>query len=153
MSMYFKEITIENWEECTELKISKEQEKYLPHSNLKSIAEWKFNPHWTALGIYNDGIMIGFSMYGILQDDDPTYDGTMWIMRLMIDERHQGNGNGKLALSELIKRIKNEGTYKDIWLSFHPESETNLNLYSSFGFNQVITGFEAGDEIFYKLEL
>lgn len=133
MSIYFKEITIENWEECIELKISKEQEKYLPHSNLKSIAEWKFNPRWTALGIYIDGIM--------------------WIMRLMIDERYQGNGYGKLALSGLIKKIKNEGHYKGIWLSFHPESKANLNLYSYFGFNQVITGFEADDEIFYKLEL
>ncbi|EQB89864.1 diamine N-acetyltransferase [Clostridium punense] len=153
MRIYFKEITIENWEECIELKVSREQEKYLPHSNLKSIAEWKFNPHWTALGIYIGDNMIGFSMYGTLHDDDPTYDGTMWIMRLMIDERYQGNGYGKLALSELIKIIKNQGQHKDIWISFHPESKTNLNLYSHFGFKQVITGFEAEDEVFYKLEL
>lgn len=153
MSIYFEKITIKNWKECIELKITKEQEKYLPHTNVESIALWKFNPYWTALAIYKDNIMVGFTMYGILSADDPEYDGHMWIIRLMIDERYQGNGYGKLALSKLIKRIKDEGTDKAIWISFHPESKTNLNLYSSFGFKQVITGFEADDEIFYKLDL
>lgn len=148
MNIYLKEINEDNWEECIKLKIKKEQEKHLPHSNVYSIAEWKFNPQSTALGIYLDTKMIGFSMYGIDEDD-----GDMWLIRFMIDENYQGKGYGKCALDELIKKMKKENDFQNIWLSFHPESIAAQNLYSSFGFKQEITGWEADDEIFYKLEI
>lgn len=47
--------------------------------------------------------------------------------------------------------MKETTNYHEIKLSFHPQSIAANKLYSSFGFKQFITGFEAEDEIFYKL--
>ncbi|WP_291563555.1 MULTISPECIES: GNAT family N-acetyltransferase [unclassified Clostridium] len=149
MNIYFKNITADNWREAIALKISKEQERYLPHSNLISIAESKFYPEWTTLGIYKDEDIIGFSIYG-LEDER---DKEIWLIRYMIDERYQGQGYGKYTLEKLIEKIKEETKCDRICLSFHPESRVAEKLYSGLGFKQFITGFEAEDEIFYKLEI
>lgn len=147
MNICLKEIDENNWSECVNLKIKEEQKQYLPHPNVVSIAEWKFNPNWTALGIYTDNEMIGFAMYGV-----DTGDNTMCLFRFMIDEKYQGKGYGKFALAGLLKKMKNENDFNEIWLSFHPESIVADRLYSSFGFKQRINGLEAEDEVFYVLK-
>ena len=147
MNVFLKEIDENNWNEYVNLKIKKEQKLYLPHTNLVSIAEWKFNPKWTALGIYTGNEMIGFAMYGV-----DIGDNTMCLFRFMIDEKYQGKGYGKLALYELLNKIRNENDFNEIWLSFYPQSIVSNRLYSSFGFKQRITGLEAEDEVFYVLK-
>lgn len=148
MNINFKIINKENWREVVDLKISKEQERYLPHSNLISIAESKFYPNWVTLAICNDEKIIGFAMYGPDDDDEKI----VWLIRYMIDERYQGNGFGHCALEKLLNEIKNKKQYDTVALSFHPESKVAKKLYTSLGFKQFITGFEAEDEVFYKLE-
>ncbi|WP_346847065.1 MULTISPECIES: GNAT family N-acetyltransferase [unclassified Clostridium] len=148
MNISIKDIDIENWEECTKLKVSREQERYLPHSNLKSIAESRFYPNYTLLGIYKDDKIIGFAMHGE-EDEDKMAE----LRRFMIDEKYQGNGYGRKALALVLEDIKKKSKYKTIYLSFHPKNIVTKNLYSSFGFKQFITGFEAEDEIFYKKEI
>lgn len=148
MNIILKEINECNVDECRKLKITKEQEKYLPHPNAESIDEWKSNPGWVALGIYADNQMIGFSMYGTDAED-----GSMWLIRFMIDEKFQGKGYGKQALNEVLERMKAEKCHNKVWLSFHPESEIARRLYSNFGFKQQITGYEADDEVFYCLQV
>lgn len=91
-------------------------------------------------------VMIGFSMHGL-----DVKDGTMWIIRFMIDEKYQGKGYGKHALGELLNKIKSGNPCTEVWLSFHPESAAAERLYSNYGFKQQITGFEADDEIFGSL--
>jgi diamine N-acetyltransferase len=147
MNIFFKEIDEINWRECINLKIKENQERYLPHPNVASIAEWKFNPNWIALGIYAGNEMVGFSMYGV-----DIGDNTLCLFRLMIDEKHQGKGYGKLALAGVLEKMKNENDFNEIWLSFHPESIVADRLYNSFGFKQRITGLEAEDEVFYVLK-
>lgn len=149
MGISFKEVNNENWREVIDLKIAKEQEKYLPHSNLISIAESKFYPKWVALAIFNSQSMIGFAMYGPDDEDEKT----LWLIRYMIDEKYQGNGLGHCALEKLLVEIKSKKLYNTIALSFHPESVVAKKLYTSFGFKQFITGFEADDEVFYNLSL
>ncbi|WP_027624645.1 GNAT family N-acetyltransferase [Clostridium lundense] len=147
MDIYLKHITEENLKECINLKISKEQERYLPHTNEASINEAKVNSQWMPLGIYKDDKMIGFAMYG--PDDEET--DCIWLIRFMIDEKYQGKGYGRYALQLLLNRIKEQSTLRKIYLSFHPESIVAEKLYLSFGFKQFITGFEAEDEIFFEL--
>ncbi len=81
LNIYFKNITADNWREAIALKISKEQERYLPHSNLISIAESKFYPEWTTLGIYKDEDIIGFSIYGPEEGNNEE----IWLIRYMIN--------------------------------------------------------------------
>ncbi|MBU5483789.1 GNAT family N-acetyltransferase [Clostridium sp. MSJ-11] len=147
MNIYFKNITEKNLKECIDLKISKEQEKYLPHSNAASIAESKFHPEWVTIGMYIDDKMVGFAMYG---EDGEEIDCT-WLIRFMIDEQYQGKGYGKHGLELLLNRIKEEAKPSKIYLSFHPDSIVAKKLYLSFGFKQFITGFEAEDEVFYEI--
>ncbi|MBU3130121.1 GNAT family N-acetyltransferase [Clostridium tagluense] len=147
MNIFFKGIDENNWRECINLKIKQEQDVYFPHPNVVSIAEWKFNPNWVALGIYTGNEMIGFAMYGVDIEDN-----TMCLFRFMIDENYQGKGYGKCALDGILKKIKSENNFNEIWLSFHPESIVVERLYSSFGFKPQITGLEADDEVFYVLK-
>lgn len=149
MHINFKSVNKENWREVIDLKVSKEQERYLPHPNLISIAESKFYPSWVTLAICNDETMIGFAMYGPDDEDEKT----VWLIRYMVDERYQGKGYGHCSLEKLLDEIKNKKVFKTIALSFHPESKVAEKLYTRFGFKQFITGFEAEDEVFYKLEL
>ncbi|MGH4118007.1 GNAT family N-acetyltransferase [Clostridium sp.] len=147
MNIFLKEIDENNWEECVNLKIKEEQERYLPYPNVVSIAEWKFNPNWIALGIYIGNEMIGFAMYGVDIEDN-----TMCLFRFMIDAKYQGKGYGKCALDGVLKKIKNENNFNEIWVSFHPQSIVADRLYSSLGFKQRINGLEAEDEVFYVLK-
>ena len=130
-----------------DLKVSKEQEKHLPHSNTTSIAESKFYPNWATLGIYKDDKIIGFAMYGL---DEEEID---WVclIRFMIDEKYQGRGYGKYALELLLNRMKEEINPSKIYLSFHPENTIAKKLYLNLGFKQFITGLESEDEIFYGI--
>lgn len=43
--------------------------------------------------------MVGFVMYQLM-------DGVGFIMRLMIDEAHQGQGYGRAAMREVLRRLK-----------------------------------------------
>ena len=59
-------------------------------SNLFHIAEARFYPEWTLLGVYADSRMVGSAMYGLDPDDM-----TVNLIHFMIDGREQGKGYGK----------------------------------------------------------
>ncbi|MGV8983396.1 GNAT family N-acetyltransferase [Clostridium sp.] len=97
---------------------------------------------FTGLCSSKDALEIGFAMYGV-----DIGDNTMCLFRFMIDEKYQGKCYGKVALADLLNKIRYENAFNEIWLSFHPESIIAARLYSSFGFKQKINGLETEDEI------
>ena len=87
-----KEITKDNFWDCIELTVSKDQEDFVT-SNAISIAQSKVQPECIPLAIYHHDIMVGFVMY-CLDVDDNEY----WIYRFMIDEKYQNRMElGKLT--------------------------------------------------------
>jgi diamine N-acetyltransferase len=136
-----------NWLACAELKLADGQAHFMP-SNLFSIAQSKFYPHWHAVGIYDGDMLIGFAMYGL----DLT-DNSMNLLRLMIDAQHQGRGYGKAALAAILAAIKQQYGSQTIWLSISPRNTTAERLYKHFGFTVEQTGLETDDEIFLCLKL
>jgi diamine N-acetyltransferase len=86
--------------------------------------------------------MIGFTLYGI-DEDDHEY----WIYRMMIDQKHQGKGYGLEAVKLVIEDIKNikEDHHKSITLSYEPTNEHASYVYKKMGF-QEIEGLIIGDE-------
>jgi diamine N-acetyltransferase len=52
----------------------------------------------------------------------------------MIDKRHQGKGYGRAAMVALIERIKAQGNFRAIELSFEPTNTAAERLYASLGF-------------------
>ncbi len=148
MMIELKEITKENYIEAVKLKVSTSQDDYVA-PNVFSIAQSKFYSGWKPTAIYDDNNMIGFLMYG--EDDLNEGDGTIWIIRLMIDEKFQGKGYGKDSMVKLIDHIKYNYQQKELFVSFVPENSAAKNLYKSLGFFD--TGRVEEDEIVFKLNL
>jgi diamine N-acetyltransferase len=140
----FKEITKENFWDCIELAVDKEQVDFVT-SNAVSIAQSKVQPECIPLSIYDDDIMVGFLMYCIDEDD-----GEYWIYRLMIDKNYQSRGYGKKSLKKLLEIIKQDKSHNKIFLGVHKESTYAIKLYKSFGFD--FNGQVFGSEHIMKLD-
>jgi diamine N-acetyltransferase len=135
----------DNWRECIKLTLTPEQEALLP-SNLFHVAEARFYPEWTLLGVYAGSRMVGFAMYGLDPDD-----GTVNLLHFMIEGKEQGKGYGKAALDALLRKIHQEYPGQDVWLSLHPQNAAAIRLYKTYGFEFEEIGLETDDEVFMSL--
>ncbi|MDU9052076.1 MAG: GNAT family N-acetyltransferase, partial [Clostridioides difficile] len=100
---------INNWHDLVSLSVDKSQLDYI-ESNALSIAESKFITAWVPVGIYDENSLIGFAMYGRLEDD------RVWLDRFMIDSKYQGKGYGKASLDFLVNHLKNEYNCDELYL-------------------------------------
>lgn len=123
------ELNAENWFECCELEVSKEQEEYL-EPNAVSIAQSKFEPTLKAYAIYFEGKVVGFLMFNSVQEELDGY----WVYRIMVDKEFQGKGIGKAATNLMISEMAKLPDAKKIVVGYHPENFGAHNLYSSLGF-------------------
>lgn len=142
--MEFREITRENFWECIELSVSREQTAFVT-SNAVSIAQSKVQPECIPLAVYDNDVMVGFLMYCVDEDD-----GEYWIYRMMVDERHQSKGYGKQMLEKLLGLIKQDRTRNKIFLGVHKESVIAVELYERFGFQ--FNGQVFGNEHIMRLD-
>jgi len=140
----FKEITRDNFWDCIELTVAKDQVSFVT-SNAVSIAQSKIQPECIPLAVYDDDIMIGFIMYCIDEDD-----GEYWIYRMMIDEKYQSKGYGKESLEKLLDMIKQDNSHNKIFLGVHKESTYAVVLYKRFGFD--FNGQVFGSEYIMRLD-
>lgn len=140
----FKEISRENFWECIELNVAKDQIDFVT-SNAVSIAQSKIQPECIPLAVYDEDIMIGFIMYCIDEDD-----GEYWIYRMMIDEKYQSKGYGKESLKKLLDMIKQDNSHNKIFLGVHKESIYAVELYKRFGFD--FNGQVFGSEYIMRLD-
>ena len=130
MHISLREITPENFRECINLKVAKGQESFVA-ANLMSIAQSKIYPTLNPRAVYAGDEMVGFVMYGLDTDD-----GRYCLVRLMIDEKHQGKGYGRAAALEVIERMKQTEGCREIYLSFAPENTAAERLYTGIGFEK-----------------
>lgn len=128
VTISLRNITKDNWEECIDLRVSESQRGFVA-SNLYSIAQAQFLDNFEALAIYHDETLVGFTLFG-LDEDDHNY----WIYRMMVDEKFQGNGYGTAALNEIIHRLSDKENCQKIMLGYHPENFGAERLYFSAGF-------------------
>lgn len=137
-----KEITEENFIHAFNLKLGKEQEKYVSHP-IRSLAQaYVYREQCQPFGIYNEDEMVGYVMI-IYDYDIPEYD----IWHMMIDISKQGMGYGKAALKRIIDYIKTKpfGSSKRVTLTCDRNNSVALKLYHKTGFTE--TGAEYGAEI------
>ena len=145
MVIIIREITGENWFEAVKLRVKKEQENFVA-SNAVSLAQSKFQSFLECYGIYSEDEMVGFSAVA----QNPA-DKTVWIVRHMIDAKHQGKGYGKAGLKKMIKYLRDKISCSEIYLDVEPENEVATNLYKIAGFK--ITDKKHGKSPVYKLDL
>jgi diamine N-acetyltransferase len=131
MSVTLQPITEENWRICIGLEPAPDQRRFVA-PNVYSLTEAQFYPAAQTRAIYADETMVGFVVWGIGPQEPP---GTMWISRLMIDQRYQGRGYGRtamlLVMDEIIHTVPECHVIK---LRFEPENTIAEALYLSLGF-------------------
>ena len=149
MKTELKELTNDNLKQCFELKVDKDQMKYIA-SNEDSIKDAKENADVARpFAIYHEGKMVGFAMFAF----DELYEDPLdryWLWRFMIDRDHQGKGIGREALKTIIGYFKDNGA-NNIRLSTKEDNTKALNLYRKAGFYD--TGEMNDEEIVLQLDL
>ncbi|MCL5104169.1 MAG: GNAT family N-acetyltransferase [Armatimonadetes bacterium] len=123
-----REIDRDSWEECMNLTLRMEQGGLMAPNSYRTF-EFKAEPTFVQVGIYNGDVMVGYAMYGIDPDD-----GKYWIFRLMIDMAHQGRGYGKAALREIIRTLSERSDCDEIYTGYRPENFVAAALYGSLNF-------------------
>ncbi|MCJ8007107.1 GNAT family N-acetyltransferase [Lederbergia wuyishanensis] len=139
--LHLETITKDNWLKAISLRVREDQTKFVA-SNAVSLAQLNFLENFQAKGIYHGEEMIGFTLYGIDEDDNE-----YWIYRMMIDQKHQGKGFGKKAIQLVIDDIMHikENHHQTITLSYEPTNEHAKRVYEKMGF-QEIDGLLIGGE-------
>lgn len=134
-----------NWEECAKLKVTEEQTHFVA-SNAFSVLQSFYEANLYPTGIYADGVMVGFVMYGYDPDDD------LWGMcRLMIDKRFQKKGYGRYALKILLEMMKELHGHIRFVTSAVPENFIAIKMYEDEGFQR--TGEIEDGEVVLAIDL
>ena len=146
-------VTKDNWEALIDLKVREDQREFVA-SNLYSIAEAQFGEdfegHWDfyPYGIYDGDIPVGFLMYGhnFLH---PTQQA--FIIRLMVDEKFQGNGYGRFGVEKMLETFRADERIKAVGISYEPANVAARKLYASLGFVETGRMIEGEAEAVLKL--
>ena len=153
--VHLRRVTRENFKECLRLQVS-ESQKGLVASTTESLAEAYVDPNLFPLAIYDVAAcgyeqpevpIVGFTMYEIVA-------GVGFIMRLMVDEKHQKKGYGRAAMTEVIRRLKLCPDVEIIATSYQKENELAAKLYRNLGFQpwNISYAISHPTEIYVKLE-
>jgi len=89
--------------------------------------------------IYHNDDVIGFTKIVFVSKDEESYhfsEDTYYLDAMMIDEKHQGKGYGKLALAQILAfmQAKPWGNTCSIKLSCFDENVDATKFYEKFGF-------------------
>jgi len=138
-------ITARNWEEAVKLKMTPKQERFVPSVAL-SLAKAYIKPDgvtYDPIGIYATELeqLIGFYSYMYR----PHNMRVVYIGGFLIDERFQGKGFGREAMTMFLKNVQSElPECEGVYLTVHPENRLAERFYTHFGFSK--TGLVIGNE-------
>ncbi|MBU1435901.1 MAG: GNAT family N-acetyltransferase [Gammaproteobacteria bacterium] len=145
MNLSLRRITRANYEAVSDLEVRQEQRDYVA-SNLWSLVEASFNEGYTTRAIYLDDIPVGFLMWVHATESQIS------IWRLMVDQKFQAQGIGRIALNLALTEIKQIPDVKEIEICYNPKNAVAKDFYSSFGF--VETGMDVdGDDMLAVITL
>ena len=148
-------VTKDNWKELVALKVRDDQ-KHFVASNLYSIAESQFGEtilgegHWDMFpyGMYDEGTPVGFLMLSY-NYEFARFQG--FILRLMVDDAHQGKGYGKFGMNWMLEKYRADERVQVVGISYEPNNEVARTLYASLGFQE--TGEIVDGEVLALLNL
>lgn len=142
--IHLTEIDGNNWR--TPLKVAKEQESYVASPAMILARAYAYRKSGSeAFLIRHDETPVGMVMY-----HGEESMGAYIFSELFIDERYQGLGYGRAAVSLVLDRMKAEGRYRRVALCYIEGNTAAKNLYESFGFAETDRD---GDEIIMEREL
>ena len=153
--VHLRPVTNENVADCLALEVEEGQTQDVA-GNAKSLAQAAVNPALVPLAIYDCAArgfvepstpMIGFVMLELAA-------GVGFILRLMIDKRFQGEGYGKAAMQEVIRRLRLYPEVEMIATSYRRGNEAAASLYQSLNFVPWAISYaqENPDEVYVRLD-
>ncbi len=109
MSIKIKAVTDDNRAAILDLHVSQNQLSYIESAKV-CLEDAKECPYYKPVGLYSEGDLVGFAMYGLFPEyDEDNKNGRVWLDRFFIDEHYQGKGLGrkclKLSFSTLLSYI------------------------------------------------
>ena len=141
-NIQLKRIDETNFVDAFNLKLGQGQNQFVSDP-VRSLAQaYVYYKQCTPFGIYLDNSMIGYVM--VLYDYDlEEYD----IWHLMIDEKYQHKGYGKIAMEKCLEYISTKpyGSSNKVALTCSVRNITAINLYKNLGF--IETGAMDEDDI------
>lgn len=132
-SITLKKIDETNFIDCFNLKLGRDQEKFVSNP-VRSLAQaYVYYHQCTPFGIYAGEKMVGYVMV-IYDYDEETYN----IWHMMIDQEWQGKGYGKAGLKKVLEYIREKpfGDSNHILLTCNPENQIAFDLYRKLGFKE-----------------
>lgn len=126
-----KPVDADNWYDCTQLQVAKEQTSVFPVQPVYWLAESAYCG-FTPLALYTNQQLVGLAVYATDPDD-----GSYWIMAFMIDRQFQGRGLGRSGIEALVRYMKEKHNCGKIVLGHRPENERAAGLYASLGFVEI----------------
>lgn len=145
MDLGFQAVTQENWEECIDMEVLKEQREFVA-SNAYSLVQAQYMVGLYPLCIYDGEQMVGFLMW---EEDKEDHD--LGMCRLMIDQKFQKRGYGRAAVIKLMDLVREKYGHVSFYTSFESENTVAGKLYMDLGFTK--TGDLIGDEIVLMAQL
>lgn len=145
-NLYFKDIDSTNEESVRKIKLKSGQEKFIETVD-ECLQDAKNYEGWHPVAIYHGEIIIGFAMYGCFGPNRDT-----WIDRIMIDEKYQGKGFGRIAMTKLIDIVSKEYEVNSVYLSMFEDNVLAYNLYKSLGF-RYINEKDANGELIFQCKI
>ena len=127
-------ITRENFYTVIRLMVKPEQRTSVA-PNARSIAEAHYNDNVFFKAIYADETPVGFIMLahpGTVKDLTRYY---LW--RLMVDQNHQGQGFGKIALDLLCEYVRTRPNADFLYGSYQPGELGPEKFYHRYGFEDI----------------
>ena len=116
--------------------------------NVYSIAESKFEPHFSPRAIYDGDEVVGFLMY--CPENDPPDPELFWFFRFVIKPELQQRGIGRQALQLAIEEMRLAGAAR-IRTMHKPINQVAGRLYAAAGFKKI--GMLDDGDIEYELVL
>lgn len=156
-----EKVTGKNVWEILKLRVKDEQKSFVASNDVSIIEAYTSitgGGYAFPFGLYDDDMAVGFLMIGYDTDDyweNPPQiaknNYNLW--RLMIDQRYQHKGYGRIAVRLALDFINTMpcGKAEYCWLSYEPENTTAQKLYRSYEFQE--TGEMDGEEVIAVLKL
>lgn len=158
--MELRKVDLTNLWEILDLKVEPDQTKFVASNKVSILEAYATTASgYIALpfGIYEDGVPVGFVMFGYDgagdPEDPPVAKGNYCLWRFMIDKAYQNEGLGKQALALCLDYLRSFpcGEAEYCWLSYVPGNQRAESLYEKAGFRE--NGQLCGDEIVSVLKL
>jgi diamine N-acetyltransferase len=137
---------------CIALEVLPEQYDFVASNAISLAQAYDENKAYAETGkgniavpyaVYQNGVMVGFAMYGYFEPDDSedSYckdEHYYYFWRLLVDKNYQGKGIGREIVKRVMEEIKTkpcgEATY--CYTSYVPANTASESTFASYGYEE-----------------